>query len=186
MAEILNRLLQQDSNGDGVPDLLDRLQSDEKFGPNKANWKYRRALVMAVIVTSYGSGLLMVVVWLWMVLFGQEDLKPNLLNFGTTMFWAMNQTATTTLGIYLGIAQNDTSSYRKEVGRLAASLPPPMPPQSNNQYGGGYGNNYGGGNRGSIYDYVGAEPDANNPPPPMPTPITPAGPPTQPKPGVIM
>lgn len=199
MAEKMLQSFMRDSNGDGIPDIMDRLQEDEKFGPSKANWKFRRALVIAIIVTSYGSCLLMVAIWAYTTLFTDKDMPRNLVEFGTTMFWAMNLTGTSVLGLYLGIAQADTSSYRKEMGRLAAVLPPtpqqpayvdPNCPPAYQSYtpppytGGGqsYPNN----------NYVVGSPGPPSPLPNPPTPINPGaasedmGGPTTPKPGIII
>lgn len=132
-----------DTDGDGVPDIMDRIQRDSAFGPGRDNWKIRRRLTIGVIVVSYGVCLMMAAVWLVKALLNHADIPSNLLNFGSTIFWAMNVTATSLLVAYTGMSLADTNSYRKSMVNIATRVSDNQPPRRRPPMG-GYDGNYGG------------------------------------------
>jgi hypothetical protein len=181
-----------DSDGDGIPDILDKFMKDHGFSQSGDKWKNRRILTYLVIITSWGCCLAMVAVWGINVVIGKE-IPPNLMNFGTTIFWAMNLTATATLATYTGISQADTNSYRKQMTEVIKAVPQAGVGPNGRQvaYGGyDYGNgNYAQNGYGQEYYGVGANGGNGNPAPPAPAGPTPVAPqpidgPTQRKPTI--
>lgn len=174
----------RDMDGDGKLDIINQIQRDSSFGPGKANWTIRRRLTISVITLSYSVCFIMAVIWFVKTLFNHPDIPPNLLNFGTTIFWSFNVTATSLLVAYTGISMADTNSYRKSLVDIATANPAPQAPRRHN-YGGYYGGGGYGGNDYYTQDIYAQPPQGGVQPVQPVQPNPPNGPPTHPDPNVI-
>lgn len=190
------QLMQQygpDEDGDGFPDRLAQMLRDDGFSISNDNWKHRRRIIYVIAGTAWGMCLAMGFIWAWMVLIRETDIPPNLLNFGTTMFWANNVMASTLILGYVGVSQVDRNSYRKHSADMAKAIPSPPMYNVGDYYTGG-SRYHGDRQRYSDYYDIGAggaqqSTDTNSVQPPTPvappTPIAPQDGPQR-KPGVIL
>jgi hypothetical protein len=176
MAEAaIREVLDRDSNGDGVPDIFDKLLSTDAFGQGKDNWRNRRILfvvfiiVMMLIVFSIGMA------WVICALAGIK-LDNNTADLGAAIFWGASINATGALGTYAGVATWDHASQRRAMTTAAdklstrASQPAPgagyPPPNNPTPYGpenGPYVDPYPGG---APYQFNTAAPVSPTYPPP--------------------
>ena len=135
MAEMIRAAMRsEDHDGDGVPDRLLQLLDNPAFGLHKDNWKNRRRILFIITGTSWGACLLIVALALYKGM-SSVDIPPNTVNLLTTIFWAMNMMASALILAYLGIAQNDTNSFRKSSVELATKMPAVTPAPSTPTYG---------------------------------------------------